>query len=108
VRSADQELRSGHRAVTLWLDTREDVAFELERLLFDSDCRVHATPASASIAEVCAALNAAGVIALVYGGNDPEMLDRVRGQLGADNLVHIENHETADSIHRLLKEREIV
>jgi hypothetical protein len=105
---ADQELRAGHRAVTLWLDTSEDVAFQLERLLFEADCRVHAAAASASTPEICYALNAAGVIALVYGVNDPEMRERTQGFLGADKFLHIEANQTAESIHRLLREKEIV
>jgi hypothetical protein len=107
VRPADQESRAGHRAVTLWLDTSEDVAFELERLLFDSDCRVHAAAVSPSTPEICSALNAAGVIALVYAGGDPEMRVRMQGQLGGDNFLHFEAHETAESILRFLKEKEI-
>ncbi len=50
---ADQESRAGHRAVTVWLDTSEDVAFQLERLLFEADCRVHASAASESTPEIC-------------------------------------------------------
>ncbi len=105
---ADQESRAGHRAVTLWLDTSEDVAFQLERLLFEADCRVHASAASESTPEICSALNAAGVIALVYGASGPEMRERTQNAIGSDNLLHIGAEETAGSIHRLLREKEIV
>jgi hypothetical protein len=105
---ADRESRAGHRAVTLWLDTSEDIAFQLERLLFEADCRVHAAAASASTPEICAALNAAGVISLVYGANDPEMRERTQGRVGADRFLHIDSHQTAESIQRLLKEKELV
>jgi sulfate adenylyltransferase large subunit len=105
---ADQESRAGHRAVTLWLDTSEDVAFQLERLLFEGDCRVHAAAASESTPEICSALNAAGVIALVYGGSSPEMRDRTQHAIGSSNFLHIGAEETAADIHRLLREKEIV
>jgi sulfate adenylyltransferase subunit 1 (EFTu-like GTPase family) len=108
VSPADQESRAGHRAVTLWLDASEDVAFQLERLLFEADCRVHAAAANASTPEICSALNAAGVIALVYSANDPEIRENTRSRLGADKFLHIEANQTAESIHSLLKEKEIV
>jgi sulfate adenylyltransferase large subunit len=108
VRPSDQESRAGHRAVTLWLDTPVEVAYRLERLLFDEDCRVHAAPASASIADICTALNNAGVIALIYGSTDPEMRDRTRSHLGADNFLHFEGSETPERIHHLLKEAGII
>jgi sulfate adenylyltransferase large subunit len=108
VSPADQQSRAGHRAVTLWLDTPVEVAFQLERLLFDADYRVHAVPASAAIAEICSALNSAGVIALICGSTDSEMRDRTRSHLGAENFRHIEGAETAERIHRLLKEEGIL
>jgi sulfate adenylyltransferase large subunit len=107
VSPADQESRAGHRGVTLWLDTSEETAFQLERLLFDSDCRVHATAASSSTPEICLALNAAGVIAIVYGGNEPEMRERMQSRLAADKLLRFEANESAESIYRFLKEKEI-
>ena len=108
VSPADQQSRAGHRAVTLWLDTAAEVAYQLERLLFDAECRVHAVPASATIAETCRTLNDAGVIALVYGSTDPEERESTRSHLGADNFLHIEKLETVERIHHLLKEEGII
>jgi sulfate adenylyltransferase large subunit len=108
VSPADQESRAGHRAVTLWLDTKVEVAHQLERLLFDGDCRVHAVPASESVAGICSSLNDAGVIALIYGSSDSELRERTRTSVAADNFLYLENMETADRIHDWLKEEGII
>jgi adenylyl-sulfate kinase len=108
VRPADQESRSGHRPVTLWLDTTSDVAYQLERLLFDAHCRAQAVLASESVREVCRALNDAGVIALIYGSNDSEIRERIRTGLAADNFLHIESSDTAGRIYDRLKEEGII
>ena len=108
VSPADQESRAGHRAVTVWLDTKVEVAYQVERLLFDGDCRVHAVPASESVAGICRALNDAGVIALIYGSTNSELRERTRHSLAADNFLHVENMETADRIHDWLKEEGII
>jgi sulfate adenylyltransferase large subunit len=108
VSPADQESRAGHRAVTVWLDTTVEVACQLERLLFDADCRVHAVLASESVAGICRVLNDAGVIALVYGSTDPQMRESTRSALAADNFLHVENMETAERIHDWLKEEGVI
>jgi len=108
VSPADQQSRTGHRAVAIWLDTAVEVAYQLERLLFDGDCRVHAVPASASVGEICRALNDAGVIALIYGSTDSGLRECTRSYLGAENFLHIEGSETAERIHYLLKEEGII
>jgi sulfate adenylyltransferase large subunit len=108
VSPADQESRAGHGAVTLWLDTPAEVVHQLERLLFDMDCRVHAIPASEFAAEICRALNHAGVIALIYGSQEPEMRDRTRDYIGASNFLHIDNLATAERIQHQLKKEGII
>ena len=108
VSPADQESRAGHRAVTLWLDAEADVANHLERLLFDADCKVHAVRASTSVAEVCRALNDAGINALIYGSQDSEMREQTRAGLAADNFFHIESSDTAERIYDRLKEEGII
>jgi hypothetical protein len=105
---ADQELRAGHRAVTLWMDTAAEVAYRVERLLFDADCRVHAVAATASVGEICLALNAAGVIVLIYGSTDSELREYTRNCVGATNFLHIEELETAQRILQLLNEEGII
>jgi sulfate adenylyltransferase large subunit len=108
VSPADQESRAGHRAVTVWLDTPAEVAYQLERLLFDSGCRVHAVPASPSVAAVCRALNHAGVMALIYGSADSDLRASVKSALAADNFLHFESAATAGRIHDWLKEEGVI
>ena len=105
---ADQQSRAGHRAVTLWLDAGDEVAYRLERLLFDVDCRVHAVEASPPVAAICRALNDAGVIALIHGSSDSELRESARSFLGAENFLHIDCLESAEVIHRFLKEEGII
>ena len=105
VSPADQESRAGHRAVTVWLDTTNEVAHQLERMLFDADCRVHAVPASESVAGICRALNDAGVIALVYGSNDPEMRERTKGALASGQFPARREHGNGRTNPRLAERR---
>jgi sulfate adenylyltransferase large subunit len=108
VSPAEQQARAGHRAVTLWLDAATEVAYELERLLFDSDCRVHAVEASPSVAAVCRALNDAGVIAVIYGPADAELRESTRSFLGAERFLEVPDLESAARIYQYLREEGIV
>jgi hypothetical protein len=108
VSPADQQARAGHRAVTIWLDTAGEVAHQLERILFDSECRVLAVEAAVPAAAICQALNDAGVIALIHGSTDPELRESVRSSVGAENFLHIDCLQSADIIHQFLKEEGIV
>jgi len=107
VSPAEQQQKAGHRVLTVWLDAPEDVAFELERLLFESEFRVHAVPASPQVGAVCRALNDAGVLVLIYGG-DAERRESVRAELGAENYQYLEDLGTADRICQFLRDQDIV
>ena len=107
VSRGDQQARAGHRSVTVWLETDSDVAHRLERLLFEASCRVHALSASeagAALADVCRALNDAGVIALVYGSSDAETRERTRARVGAEHFLCVEASMPADLVRQLLAE----
>ena len=108
VSPADQQSRAGPRAVTLVLDTTSEVAYRLERLLFDSDCRVLAVEASQSAGMVCKASNDAGVIAVVHGPNDSALRESLRASLGEGNFLHLESLRSAEDIQRFLKEEGII
>jgi len=108
VTPADQQARAGHRAATLWLDTADEVAFQVERLLFDSDCRVHAVEASPSAGIACRALNDAGVIALVHGSSDAGLRESLRGSLGDGSFLHLEGLQSVEEIQSFLKEEGII
>ncbi len=109
VRPADQESRAGHRAVTLWLDTTSDVAFQLEqfaiRFALAAFKRLWRPE---SVGEVCRALNDSGVIALIYGSNDSEIRARTRSGLAEDSFLHVEIPDTAEGVFDRLKEEGII
>jgi sulfate adenylyltransferase large subunit len=114
----EQQSRAGHRAVTVWLETAPEVAYQLERLLFDANCRVHALLASESgstAPEVCQTLNDAGVIALVCGPVDAATQERTRQKIGAENFLRVaaltadeKPAEAADRILRMIEEQGFV
>ena len=110
---ADQESRAGHRAVTIWMESPAEVAHQLERLLFDVSCRVHALSASDTgpyLPELARALNDAGVIALIYG-SDAALRERVAGVAGLageHNFLHMEQGMTVEGIYRRLQEEGII
>jgi sulfate adenylyltransferase large subunit len=113
----EQEQRAGHRAVICWLETSPEAVFEIERLLFDSGCRVCALLASECAdhwAELARVLNDAGVIVLVGGSGDSGLRERARGQADAENFFIMQvpqsepgPKEAADRIRRIIEEAAI-
>jgi sulfate adenylyltransferase large subunit len=112
---ADQEARSGHRAVTIWLESSLAVVRHLERLLFETACRVHSLQAAecpSHIGVLARCLNDAGVIALVQSPANAGLREDTRREIGAENFFCIEPAsseenapEAAERIHRLIVER---
>ena len=89
----EQQSRAGHRIATIWLDAAPEVALQLERILFDANCRVHAVSApemGSHVPEVAHALNEAGILALVYSPAAAGMLEDTRRRVGVDYFLHIE------------------
>jgi hypothetical protein len=113
----DQQSRAGHRSVTLWMETSASVAYQVERMLFDAGCRVHAISASETgnyLAEVSRILNDAGVIAIVVEP-DASMREAVGEKVGRDNFLPIEpsmldgdGRDAADTIYQLLEQQGVV
>jgi hypothetical protein len=111
VTTADQQSSAGHRSVTIWLDTASDVAYQLERLLFDSHCRVHALSASETgpyLAEISRTLNDAGVITLIHGSTDAQLREHTCQMAGAPNFLRIEETAAVDRIYQLLQDEGII
>src|SRR5262249_57828104 len=98
----EQQAQAGHRAVTVWIESGAEVAYELERLLFDGNCRVHAIEAAPHIPAVARALNDAGVIALVYGSTDPVLREQMLRAIDAYRFFRIEAGEAAAACWHLL------
>jgi bifunctional enzyme CysN/CysC len=89
----EQQSRAGHRAVTIWVDGFAEIAFRLERALFDANCRVHAlavSEAGDSLAAVSHVLNEAGVIAVLYGPMDEAAAGGLRRQIGAESFLEFQ------------------
>jgi sulfate adenylyltransferase large subunit len=108
VSRAEQESRAGHRAVTVWLETTAETAFELERLLFDAGRRVHALAAGeagASLPDLANALNDSGAIALIFSSGEPSLREKTRERVLPENFVLIEEQLTPEAIYRKLEER---
>ena len=114
----EQQSRAGHSAATIWVETVPEVAYHIERRLFDADCRVHALLASEAgpaVAAISRALNDAGVIALICGPSDPEMQERTRQRAGVESFLRIESspveeksEEAAERIYRIIEEHGFV
>jgi hypothetical protein len=113
VTRAEQESRAGHPAVTIWLDAFPELAHQVERLLFDANCRVLALPGTGpAVAETCRTLNDAGVIALVYAMKDVKLRQHIRRTVGAGTFLNIKtkngtaiSEEIAARIFRAIEER---
>jgi sulfate adenylyltransferase large subunit len=114
VTRAEQQFRSGHRALTVWLEAAPDQVFDVERLLFDAGYRVHVIPAakdSSSVAEISRVLNDAGVVALICGSpaHDPQLISQ---RVGDENFLRLsaaaaKPEDSAEAISRVIGESEI-
>jgi len=86
----EQQSQAGHRAIVVWMETAAETVHRLENLLFAANCRVHAISAAECgphLAEVAAALNAAGVIVLIQADDDPETREATRQRVGVDAFL---------------------
>ena len=106
----EQQSRTGHAAVTIWLETAPEIAFQVERSLFDANCRVHALSALESgpaIADLARTLNDAGVIALICGSSDLEVQERTQKTVGDESFLRIEasmvNDKPEEAVDRILR-----
>jgi adenylyl-sulfate kinase len=103
----DQQSRAGHWAVTVWLESAPEVAYQLERLLFDANCRVHSLSASDAgpyLAEISREFHHAGLITLIHGCTDSSLRERTCNFVGAANFLHIKGSVAAEEIRRRLEE----
>jgi adenylylsulfate kinase-like enzyme len=92
VSQEEREARAGHRAVTVWLDAPPELAYAVERQLFDIGCQaavVGTEIAGGRLAEIARALNSAGAIAvcIVPGSGGRE---QARGIIGPERFVFVE------------------
>ena len=89
--------RNGHYPVTIWLTARKDLAYLLERRLFDRGCQVHVLAddhESNLLPELASVLNHAGVMAICsIASADPAELARASETL--DRFVVIDPSEVS-------------
>ena len=115
VTPAERSARAGHRPVTLWLTARKELAYLLERRLFNRGCQVHVLADDVDshlLPELARILNAAGLIAICSSASaEPEEFDRARALIGIDRFVPLspeelppDDEQAAAHIERLLEE----
>jgi hypothetical protein len=101
--------------MTFWLEAAPEIAFRVERALFDSGRLVRTVLASefpANAPEIACVLNETGVIVLFCSPADAEMRERTRQQAGAQSFVTIEPpadgesaEEATERIRQIIEEQ---
>jgi sulfate adenylyltransferase large subunit len=116
---AERWQRNGHRPATVWLTARIEVAYRLERELFDRGCHVHVLADEVDsrllpeLAQVSAAAGLITICSIAY--TEPEERDRARSLAGPDAFVEIDPEslsaddvKAAAEIARILELRGII
>jgi sulfate adenylyltransferase large subunit len=108
VTPAERYIRAGHRPVAIWLPPGEELAYALERKLFDRGCLVQVL-AGDEIAGVAAAAMEAGLISICAGAIDDKA---VRDAVGGDRFLSVspadlrpDPEQSADAICHTLEDR---
>jgi hypothetical protein len=114
--AAERAARFGHQPVTVWLTSRLEVAYLVERELFDRGCLVHvlADDVDSHLLPGLAKMSsAAGLISICsIASTEPEERERARGLVGADRFIDVDPQtlslndlEAAGQVWRLLEDR---
>ena len=117
--SAERYARAGHRPATIWLTARQDLAYLLERRLFQRGTQVHVIAGeveSPILPELAALLTAVGLISIFSGLTlDDAECERARERVGADRFFHFDpeslptsDDEAAERILAVLEDREVL
>ena len=117
--AAERWERAGHRPITIWLTARTEVAYLLERELFDRGCMVHVIAddvESHLLPELAKMSSAAGLITICTCASDEQSeRDRARDLVGAEQFFDIDpqslstkDMEAKDQIAKLLETRGII
>jgi len=109
---AEKIARAGHLPFTIWLSGNVEVAYSLERRLFDRGSQVHVLAGESNpdlLPEAARILNAAGVIAICsLPTSDPLAIEHARRVIGDERFVIVGNpegnpQEAANDICRTLE-----
>ncbi|HKW96677.1 MAG TPA: sulfate adenylyltransferase subunit CysN [Bryobacteraceae bacterium] len=112
VTPAERFIRAGHRPVALWLSASEEVAYALERKLFDRGCLVQVL-LRGDLAALAGASSDAGFISICLSSDAGDAVrEAVRHAVGNDRFLAVDHEglsadpdEAADEICRTLEER---
>jgi sulfate adenylyltransferase large subunit len=106
-----------HQPATVWLTARSELAYLLERRLFDRGCLVHAIVdefESHMLPELARFSNSAGMIAICSPATEePADRDRARDLVGTSNFIEAEalpasDNDAAQQILQMLENRGII
>jgi sulfate adenylyltransferase large subunit len=114
--SAERTARFGHLPATIWLTSRPEVAYLVERELFDRGCLVHVLADevdSHMLPGLAKMSSSAGLITIcTIASTEPEERERARELVGPDRFIDIDpqtlslrDGEAAGQVCRLLEER---
>ena len=111
VTPAERYIRAGHRPVAIWLPGDEELAYALERKLFDRGYLVQVL-AGAGVVEVAQAAVDAGMISIcAVAENDAAIRDAVAQAVGGDRFLAVSTaelppgpDEAAHAICRILED----
>ena len=117
--SAERYARAGHRPATIWLTARQELAYLLERRLFQRGTQVHVIAGeveSPILPELAALLTAVGLISIFSGLTlDAAECERARERVGADRFFHFDpeslptsDEEAAEQVLAALEDREVL
>ncbi len=117
--SAERYARAGHRPATIWLTARQELAYLLERRLFQRGTQVHVIAGeveSPILPELAALLTAVGLISIFSGPTlDADECERARERVGADRFFHFapdnlaaSDEAAAEQILAALEDREVL
>jgi sulfate adenylyltransferase large subunit len=117
VTPAERYARTGHYPATIWLTARRELAYLLERRLFERGCQVHVIDeGTSSLPEIARLLNAIGLITIISGDHsDPGAREQLQAQAEAGRFFSFDpdalpasDEEAAGQIRDVLEEQGVL
>jgi len=112
VTPAERYIRAGHRPLAIWLVGEEELAYTLERKLFDRGCLVQVV-AGEEVAGIAAASTDAGLISICTSREEGSgVRDALKRAVGSDRFLAVsagelpaDSEQAAEEICRILEDR---
>jgi sulfate adenylyltransferase large subunit len=119
VTAAERYARAGHHPAVIWLAARQELAYLIERRLFQRGCQVHVVAEEAEsgiLPEVAALLSAVGLITIISGSTlGASECERARACVGAGRFfdfdpsgLDTEDERAAEEICAALEDRGVL